>query len=887
MAIIPGTNGNDTLTGGDDADSISGLNGADSLIGNGGNDSIFGGSGNDTLRGGNGADLLDGGANTDQLFGDAGDDTLLGGSGNDALDGGADNDTVSFAAVTAGMTISLAAGTATGDGTDTLANIENAIGGTAADSITGSTGANRLEGGAGNDTLDGGAGNDTLTGGAGTDTVDYASATGSGVTVDLLSNTATGGGGTDALAGFENVSGSALNDQLTGNSGNNVLDGGAGNDTLAGGRGNDTLSGGDGADRVFAGQGDDVVNGGAGDDIIRGDADPAGTFTFRVYNKDFTAANGQASTIETGTLALEGTTTDFNLRNMLAAARGTTPDVNPEDFGVILTSTYTAATAGVYRFTTTSDDGSTLRLFDANGTPLTFANQTGGTSTFLDNDFHQGATTRFGDVTLQAGQTYTMEIRVWENLGQEVLAASVTPPGGTTQNLLGNAGLGSDPNNAGNDTINAGDGNDTVFGEAGNDVLSGGAGADVLDGGAGTDSLSGDAGDDTLTGGAGNDTLSGGDGADALDGGTGDDTILFGTGNDTVTGGDGNDLIDDIGGGQLSGTNLVFGGAGNDTIFAGNDNDTVYGGADNDQIFGEEGNDSLFGDDGNDTLTGGGGDDALDGGAGADVLSGGDGRDTVVGGIGDTVDGGEGGTDEDTLDLRAFGKAGTNILFGGGNGESGTVEFLDGNGAVIGTMSFSNIETVVPCFTPGVSIATLNGPRPVETLRVGDRVLTRDSGFQAIRWIGRRALTAAEAAAQPGLAPVRIARGALGPDLPERDLIVSPQHRMLITGPRAEMIFGEREVLVAALHLVGRPGISRMAAGPVTYLHLLFDRHEIVQAEGAWSESFQPGARTLRGMEDAVRAELLSLFPDLSAGADYAAARLSLKAHEARVLLAA
>jgi hypothetical protein len=110
---------------------------------------------------------------------------------------------------------------------------------------------------------------------------------------------------------------------------------------------------------------------------------------------------------------------------------------------------------------------------------------------------------------------------------------------------------------------------------------------------------------------------------------------------------------------------------------------------------------------------------------------------------------------------------------------------------------------------------------------------------------------------------------------------------MLVTGPAAEMLFGEGEVLVAALHMVGRPGVTRAAGGAVTYVHLLFDRHEIVLAEGAWSESFQPGAASIGGLDGAARDELLDLFPELASGGRYPAARPTLKAHEARVLLAA
>jgi hypothetical protein len=106
------------------------------------------------------------------------------------------------------------------------------------------------------------------------------------------------------------------------------------------------------------------------------------------------------------------------------------------------------------------------------------------------------------------------------------------------------------------------------------------------------------------------------------------------------------------------------------------------------------------------------------------------------------------------------------------------------------------------------------------------------------------------------LRPVRIAAGALGPDMPQTDLMVSPQHRVLMTGSGAEMLFGEAEVLVVARHLIDGLSVTQPALAEVTYVHLLFDRHEIVQTAGLWSESFQPAERTLDAMEDDLRAEI-------------------------------
>lgn len=450
----------------------------------------------------------------------------------------------------------------------------------------------------------------------------------------------------------------------------------------------------------------------------------------------------------------------------------------------------------------------------------------------------------------------------------------------------------------GNDHIDAGAGNDLVYGGTGDDTLIGNLGNDLLVGDAGNDLLTGDAGDDTLVGGAGADVFHGGTGLDYIDysasgaavdvnlttgafsGGdaTGDslisgvDAIIGSSHDDTLTGFDAQSTDP-----SNTYTNVLSGGAGNDLIYGLGGNDSLYGGADNDTIFGGTGEDHIDGGSGNDTLTGD---------AGADTIQGGDDRDMIFGGLGDVVDGGEGGNDFDTLDLSGSGYH-VHVTYTSGDPESGTATFSDLSGVVQGTMTFSHIEQVIACFTLGTLVSTRGGEVPIETMRPGDLVLTRDNGYRPLRWIGRRPLSAADLRANPRFLPVRLARDALGPGLPTRDMQVSPQHRLLIAHPRAELLFAEYEVLVPALHLLGRPGISRATAQDVTYVHLLFDQHEVIHADGIWSESFQPGACVTSALSTEQGAELLALFPELAEGRPYPAARLSLKAREARVLLSA
>lgn len=171
---------------------------------------------------------------------------------------------------------------------------------------------------------------------------------------------------------------------------------------------------------------------------------------------------------------------------------------------------------------------------------------------------------------------------------------------------------------------------------------------------------------------------------------------------------------------------------------------------------------------------------------------------------------------------------------------------------------------VVPCFTPGTLIRTADGERLVEDIAVGDLVWTRDNGLQPVRWAGRRSLSAAQLAALPHLRPIRIAAGALGGGQPARDLLVSPQHRVLVRSSIALRMFGAAEVLVAAKQLVSLPGITvDVEADGVTYLHLMFDHHEVLVSNGAETESLYPGPMAIAALGDAAAAEIHAIFPEL------------------------
>lgn len=198
----------------------------------------------------------------------------------------------------------------------------------------------------------------------------------------------------------------------------------------------------------------------------------------------------------------------------------------------------------------------------------------------------------------------------------------------------------------------------------------------------------------------------------------------------------------------------------------------------------------------------------------------------------------------------------------------------------------SQYSRFVPCFVRGTLIATANGLRPVERLRPGDLVMTRDNGYQPVLWAGIRPVGRSWLRACPHLQPVRIAAHAFGPGQPARDLWVSPQHRLLLTGADCQMLFGEPEVLAAASHLQAHPGITRQQVARTTYVHLLFAHHQALYTDGLWSESFRPGSRLLSGGDAAVRREILELFPALEQqdAPAYQPARLILKQHESQLL---
>ncbi len=193
----------------------------------------------------------------------------------------------------------------------------------------------------------------------------------------------------------------------------------------------------------------------------------------------------------------------------------------------------------------------------------------------------------------------------------------------------------------------------------------------------------------------------------------------------------------------------------------------------------------------------------------------------------------------------------------------------------------------VICFTAGTQIRTEQGLKLVQDLGPGDKVLTKDNGAQEIQWVGARRMSGARLYAMPELRPIRFRAGALNAGEPDEDLLVSPNHRMLVKGDAARVLFNAPEVLVAAKDLLNDRSITvDYNVREVTYVHLMFEAHQVLWANGVETESFHPANMSLHSIEENQRAELMRVAPDLAIDAhsygDYA--RRNLSASEAAIL---
>lgn len=227
--------------------------------------------------------------------------------------------------------------------------------------------------------------------------------------------------------------------------------------------------------------------------------------------------------------------------------------------------------------------------------------------------------------------------------------------------------------------------------------------------------------------------------------------------------------------------------------------------------------------------------------------------------------------------------------------EAATITYLDANGntqtitMTLGGGGATEMEVMVDfiCFARGTLIETDKGPTAIEDMMPGDLVKTKDNGFQRVEWISSRKLTGQDLKRMPHLRPIRFRKGALGDNMPNADLLVSPQHRMLLGDWRCEMLFAANEVLAPSKALVNdRDIVTDYSDDGVEYFHFMCSKHEIVYANGIESESFHPGEFGASTLDADAREELYVLFPQLRGGLDTygQTARRTLKVFEARLL---
>ena len=716
--VIMGGGGDDKIYGGPnpadaDKEGNSRLTNADTLHGGGGNDMLFGGVGADTLKGDAGNDMLNGGSGADRLYGGYGSDMIYADTMDTVINGWVEDppedpdnagtdlteaqedpmavDTVSFARLEDETVGNTGAGGATAviwQLATEAPNVENVIGSQGNDNIAGTAGKNVIEGGEGGDILDGGDEEDTLSYESSDDWIR--------VTLnDSGAATASRGHASgDQASNFENVRGSAYDDDITGNNVANKLWGGAGDDDLDGEEENDTLEGGAGADKLDGG------------------------FTAR------TATGQETWNAEMNTLSYASSDAGVTVNLMTSSASGG----HATDDEIV-----------TYEELAPTDDDPNNEIDVA-----TFVNVTGSmhddhlTGNHHDNELNGGA----GDDTLRGGASDAGDRSTAAIIRGDVLVGGPGADmldGGEDMGEKDDMIPGVDLNGDGDfdDTVdgvaetapvaasvdwavykhamegvmidlstNRGTGGEAmgdtlmnielVWGSEKDDTFISGPGGDIIEGDGGSDTvsyeasslgvtvdLSDDAHNRTVVADVTTDPDNPVFTADTNPAGvtthltaTGVPAILAGTGDTPlVEDEDDNPNTNGARGDKLGSIENLTGSAHDDDLTGDENPNVLKGMGGDDDLDGGTGNDMLYGGMGMDTLTGGDGVDKLDGGAGGDTLSGGGGTDTLIGGAGsDDLSGGADGdtfvfstadagdsdaildyADGDMIDLRAFG----------------------------------------------------------------------------------------------------------------------------------------------------------------------------------------------------------------------------------------
>ena len=753
------------------------------------------------------------------------------------------------------------------------------LGGTAPIDVFDSVGNdNNISGNDGDNTITVTGGQDTITGGLGDDRafIDYSLA--STVAITGTASTISSSLGTTAMSGFEHytvLTGDSA-DTLTFGGGNNYLDTGEGVSTIVLGNGDNTVLSGDGADTITVGTGNNniaagdgvntiVASGvGFGDNIISGGTG-ADTISVGHGNNHITGGEGVDTGLDTfvagsGDNCIDG---GDGAKNAITVGNGNNYLLGGDGIDVI-----------------TAGNGN--NFIDA-GEGLNAVTAGTGDNYIVVGDSDDVVTAMGGDNNIQTGD------------GTNAVTAG-------TGNDVVETGIG-------NDTVTVGTGENIVKVFGGTDVLTAGADHDrlivdysaydttVVSAITGAVTFGGTIGDVTFTSfdefhittGSADDNIQTFDGADVLDGGAGADILTSGGGDDVIYGGDG-DVVDggeDVGDADfdvlvvedLGFTEIVYDLSADPTATESETGTVNQYDVEGGTLLGSvafTGIESIqIGDKTVTTLE----DTQLDGDlflpdltVTQTVTSFTVGNNTII--VGETAERPEGDltihsdgsyTFVPTLNYHGPGPV-INYTFE-------TVQIVDGLSTTETALLIIEVEPVdevIPeclnpvCFVQGTLIATSNGEVPVEDLRIGDLVQTMDRGFQPIRWVDSSYLSAQDLNENENLRPIRISRMAVSAAGGAGELVVSPQHRLLVASKVAERMFGNTEVLVAAKQLLAIDGVDiANDFGDVTYYHILFDQHEIVFAGGIPSESLYLGSEALKSLSAAGREEIAALFPKL------------------------
>lgn len=746
--------------------------------------------------------------------------TVVVGNGDNVIVGGSGIDTLTF-----------------GNGDNTIDAGYNTIG---ANTLTGGTGNNTILGSNGIDTIALGGGNNRIEAGDGANTItvgptfngDNVIIAGSGV------DTITVGGGNNCIdAGFGTAGANTITASATG-TGNNSILGSEGIDTIAVGNGNNYIAAGSGANTITAGSGNNFITSGDAIDTI--------------------TAMGGNNVIEAGTVAVNTITTGVGND---VVETGNAADV-------------VATGAG--------DD-----IIKDTGGAGSLAAGAGHDRLIMDFSMSTAAVT---NTAVDVAETYSGLVGTTTYAGVEEFHIT----GGSGADTI-TTGAGADvlDGGAGADTLSAGGGSDVIYGTVG-DVIIGGEDSDnndhdilVLNGlGAGTFTydVAGSAENGTFT-------LDGGGGSISF---TGIESVVFDA--TIITTPEDMPLVGDLG------VSISTFDVGNITYIAGDIASRTEG-------------DLTIKSDGTYTFT-----PALNYNGPAPVISYTDSLDVTTSlfievtpmdemvphcftGEAPTVTITEDANNDGQIEQGELnGQVNVQIALPGGAFEGDTLKITNPDGtttdlvltvddivageilvdftapsvgqtitvsaeitSIVGTSGTGTDSAAIVCFVKGTLITTADGQTPVEDLKVGDLVQTLDRGLQTLRWIGRRNIDANELAENKNMRPIRIHKNVISAEEGAGDLVVSPQHRIMIASKVAQRMFGDKEVLVAAKQLLAIDGVDVAEDfEDVTYFHILFDQHEIIYANEIPAESLYLGQEAQKSLSDEGREEIYTLFPEVA-----------------------